>query len=195
MSEEPFTRIQPLIETLAANISQLLDKPFALFGHSMGAIIAFELTRYLRNGAFSMPVHLFVSGTSAPTVIKDRLPTYTLPDTEFIEELRRLNGTPGEILENPDLMELLCPLLRADFELVQTYSFVSEPPLPCPITAFGGLQDCEVSKRDIEEWHRQTTSAFSTGMLPGDHFFLNTHHSLIISVICKAIAQTLGILD
>lgn len=193
MGEKPFTKIEPLVETLSESIFPLLDKPFAFFGHSMGALIAFELTHHLRNKALRLPTNLFVSGRPAPTAVKEVSHTYDLPDAEFIEELGRLNGTPKEVLENPDLMTLLSPVLRADFELVQTYEFSPVPPLPCPIRAFGGLEDREVSKADIEEWARQTSSSFSLSMLPGDHFFLHIYYSLISKIICKDLNQTINI--
>lgn len=189
LREPPFTQFPPLTQTIAEGLREMLDKPFAFFGHSMGAIISFELTRLLRRQGGPLPVHLFVSGRSAPTIPDADPPTYDLPEPEFIEELQRLKGTPKEVLEHPELMELLIPLLRADFELIQNYLYTPEPPLDCPITAFGGLQDDEVSRENIEAWHEQTTRAFSLRMLQGDHFFLN--HSLhpIIEVVCRELAR------
>ena len=169
-----------MIEALTPRISSLLDKKFALFGHSMGAIIAFELARELRRRTGLQPEHIFISGSRAPQ-LRDTSPiTYDLPDNEFRAELRKLNGTPAEVLENAELMNLMLPLLRADFELVQTYQYCDEPPLDCPLTIYGGLQDPEISREALLPWEQQTKAQFSLQMLPGDHFFLRSaSHQLL----------------
>jgi medium-chain acyl-[acyl-carrier-protein] hydrolase len=189
LRESPFTRIQPLVEAIAEGISPYLNKPFAFFGHSMGAMIGFELARELRRHNQPFPLHMFVSGRSAPTLSSLDPPTYGLPEPEFLEELRRLNGTPGEVLEHPELMKILIPLLRADFELIQTYSYVPEPPLDCSITAYGGLQDDNVSRENLEAWREQSADAFSMLMLPGDHFFLYSSKRLLLEGISRILAN------
>jgi len=132
------------------------------------------------------PVHLFVSGRRAPQVPDPDPPTYNLPEPEFLEELRRLNGTPKAVFEHPELMQLMIPILRADFELVQTYMYLPEPPLDCPISAFGGLQDEDVTREHLEAWRDQTTASFSLQMFPGDHFFLHTAQAFLLQTIaCK----------
>lgn len=188
LKETPFRKVEDLVPVLGQLISCYMDRPFAFFGHSMGAVIGFELARYMRRVYDTMPVHLFVSGRRAPTTPEPNPPSYNLPEPEFVEELRTLNGTPKEVLENPELMRLMIPLLRSDFELIQTYSYVSEPPLDCPITAFGGLADEEVERDVIEPWRQETNARFTLRMLPGDHFFLRTSEAAIAHVL----AQELG---
>jgi medium-chain acyl-[acyl-carrier-protein] hydrolase len=156
------------------------DKPFAFFGHSMGAVISFELTRYLRREHGIQPCQLFVSGNPAPQVPPREPPIYDLPQSEFLNEIRQLNGTPPELLDHPELMSLLIPMLRADFKLVQTYVYSAESPLDCPITAFGGLDDEKVTREDLDAWREQTTGNFSIHMLPGDHFFIQTYQPLLL---------------
>ena len=180
LREKPFTALPPLVESLAEAMSPRLEKPFAFFGHSMGASIAFELARYLRRTRSVLPQHLFVSGRRAPQVPKGEPPIYNLPHDEFIEELRRLDGTPAEVLEHPELMELMMPLLRADFSIVDTYEYFPEPPLDCGITAYGGLQDHEVSRENLEAWREQTRGSFTLRMLPGRHFFLQSHQQTLL---------------
>lgn len=187
--EKPFVRMEPLVQAVIENIFSLIDKPFAIFGHSVGALIGFEVARELRRRSLQLPFHLFVSGCEAPTTTSTSPFTYDLPEPEFMAELRRLNGTPREILENPEMMNLLIPLLRADFELVQNYDYTPDLPLPFPITAFGGLQDTEVIIENIEEWSQQTTRKLSLHMLAGDHFFLNENREQILRVICKQMLQ------
>jgi medium-chain acyl-[acyl-carrier-protein] hydrolase len=173
IKETPFYKVGPMVEAIADAAEPYLDRPFAFFGHSMGAIISFELARTLRMRGWAMPSHLFVSGRAAPQLPLDRAKTYDLPDPVFHEKLRRLNGTPAEVLEHPELMELMMPLLRADFSVVETYEYTPGEPLACPITAFGGVQDAEVSRAQVEAWREQTADAFSARIMPGDHFFLN----------------------
>src|SRR5262245_53644991 len=104
--EPPFARIGPLVEALAASIRPWLDRPFAFFGHSMGALIAFELSRRLQHEHGLQPVRLFVSGCAAPQVQTEREAIHALPADQFRQELRRLNGTPAAVLEDDELMEL-----------------------------------------------------------------------------------------
>ncbi len=172
LMERPFTHFSPLIEALAQALVPLLDKPFAFFGHSLGALVSFELVRRIRRQYGVHPVHLFVSAGRAPQIPHRGRPIHTLPDREFLMELRRLNGTPSELLGHEELMEIMLPVLRADFAVYETYRYSTEPPLNCPISAFGGLQDHEVSESDLEAWRAQTSVSFSLRMFPGDHFFL-----------------------
>jgi medium-chain acyl-[acyl-carrier-protein] hydrolase len=105
-----------------------------------------------------------------------------------MEMLLNLNGTPKEVLEHPALMELMLPMLRADFEVCQTYRYVEEPPLNCPLTVFGGLQD-ETDRKSLETWREQTTASFSLRMLPGDHFFLHTAQTQLIRIVAQELSH------
>jgi medium-chain acyl-[acyl-carrier-protein] hydrolase len=147
-----------MVKSISEVIEPHLDKPFAFFGHSMGAMISHDLARALRRKYGVEPVHLFVSGRRAPQMPRTRKTTYDLPEPEFIEELRRLNGTPQEVLDQPELMQLMIPLLRADFSVCQTYQYEPEPPLTCPITVFGGLED-ETTREELVGWRAQTSAA------------------------------------
>jgi len=187
LRETPFTKMEPLIKALGQAIFPHLTKPFAFFGHSMGGLVSFELARLLRQEYNQSPLHLFVSGYRAPQ-IPDRAPQiHALPESELIKELRRYNGTPEAVLENAELMELLLPTLRADFSVVETYSYRDAPPLDCPITAFGGLEDLKPNTLELEAWREQTNSAFSVEMFPGDHFFLHSAQSLVLERLGKSL--------
>lgn len=183
--ETAFTRYQSLVEAVAHAILPHCDRPFAFFGHSMGAIISFELARFLRRHNGPQPTHIFISGRRAPQLNVNDSPTYSLPEAEFAEELRRLNGTPREVLENAELMQLVIPLLQADFEVCQTYQYTPEPPLECPISAFGGLEDKDVSSAMVEAWSEQTTGPFKLWMLPGDHFFVNSEQPRLLRILSQ----------
>jgi medium-chain acyl-[acyl-carrier-protein] hydrolase len=183
LREAPFTSIEPMIESIASAILQYLDRPFAFFGHSMGAVIAFELARRLKREFNKEPACLFLSARRAPQLPDGDVITYNLPEPEFIDELRRLNGTPKEVFESPELLQLLLPVLRADFEVCQTYRFTEGAPLDCPISVYGGLQDEEVLQEHLDAWREQTTSSFTSQMFPGDHFFLHPYQSMLLRTL------------
>jgi medium-chain acyl-[acyl-carrier-protein] hydrolase len=189
LREKPFSRMAPLAEALAAELRAYLDKPFAFFGHSMGAIIGFEVARVLRREGAPRPRYLFASGRAAPQIPRPDPPTYELPEAEFIEELRRLNGTPAEVLEHPELMQVMLPLVRADFELIQTYDYTPGPPLDCPISAAGGLEDEGVSREQLEAWREQTAASFTLRMYPGDHFFIHSAQPQLLRMLAQELAQ------
>lgn len=189
LNESPYTRFENLVPALVNGLFPYFDKPFAFFGHSMGAILAFEISRQLRRENRMQPVQLFVSGSRAPQLPDDRPPMYDLSEPDLLEELRLLNGTPRELLEDPDSMQFMLPLLRADFELIDTYAYMPEAPLDVPISAFSGLQDGEVTREDAEGWRLQTSAAFSLSMLDGDHFFLHTGQSTLLQLIAHKLSQ------
>jgi medium-chain acyl-[acyl-carrier-protein] hydrolase len=188
--ETPFTQLAPLVEALAQAIDPLLDKPFAFFGHSLGALVGFELARQLRRQSGVRPVRLFVSADRAPQLSQRDRPIHVLPGGEFLRELRRLNGIPGKVLDEAELMQIMFPVLRADFAVYETYAYATEPPLDCPISAFGGLQDQRVSRGDLEAWRDQTNASFSLRMFPGDHFFWNTIQPLLLQVLSQELVRT-----
>jgi medium-chain acyl-[acyl-carrier-protein] hydrolase len=188
-SELPYTNLTQLIETLAPILMPYLDIPFAFFGHSMGALISFELARYFQREAGIEPVYLFVSGHRAPHLARTHRPLHALPTADFIQELRQLNGTPEAVLQNDSLFELLLPVLRADFELCETYTYGAQNTLSCPILAIGGLQDSDISCDAIEGWREHTEGQFGRRFFPGDHFFLNQHRYYITRLIMHKVSQ------
>ena len=179
IGEPPFRQYKPLITALADAIIPEIPPAFAFWGHSMGAVISFELARELRRRGQPVPIALFLSGRGAPQIPDPDPPVFNLPDPEFIAELRRLNGTPRELLDSPELKELFLPTIRADFELVETYEYEREPPLTCNICVYGGLQDAHVPAANLKEWQKQTSGAFKVRMFPGDHFYIHTSDDLL----------------
>lgn len=165
--------------------------PFAFFGHSMGALLSFEVARELRRQHGIVPVHLFASGRRAPQAPDRDPPIHQLPDPAFLDELRLLDGTPEEVLEHPELMELMLPVLRADMAVSETYVYKPEDRLACSISAFGGLQDSEVDYDGLVAWREQTRRSFTLQMFPGNHFFLKSSQSLVLEAVSQGLTQRL----
>jgi medium-chain acyl-[acyl-carrier-protein] hydrolase len=189
LKEKPYTRLITLVEDLAHAIQPYLDRPAAIFGHSFGALVSFELARQLRKRSGPLPIHLFLSGYHAPHLADPDPPISSLSDADFVERLRSLNGTPRQVLEEKALMQLLLPTLRADFEALETYLYIPEKPLDCPITVFGGLQDLQLTPDRLEAWRAHTYDSFNIYMLPGDHFFLHTSQALLLSNLSQVLKR------
>ncbi len=195
--EIPFSTMPFLIDALGPALLPYLDMPYAFFGHSMGSLISFEVARYLRRIEYShLPVSLFVSGHCAPQLPDADPPTYNLPEPAFVEALRSLKGTPEEILQNAEFLQLLLPLLRADFALCETYHYIHGTPLPIPISAFGGLQDPTVPHDGISAWHVQTsqpkkTNNFRLRFFEGEHFFLHKQQVALLQALSEDLIDAL----
>lgn len=187
MREKPFVKWEEMIRVLESNLMPVFkDKPLVLYGHSMGSKIAFELTHALSKSGVQV-LRLVVSGGTAPD-LQSRAPAiYQLEDNAFIEEFRRLNGTPEEVLNNKDLMNLLIPFIRADYTINDTYEFADRVPLDCPITAMGGTDDPDVNESELRAWQRHTSVAFKETMFSGDHFFIFNHEEEVVSEILSDI--------
>lgn len=193
LSEPAFTELTSLVHTMAPRLLPFLDRPFGLFGHSMGALVGFELARHLRQTGGPKPIHLFLSGRSAPQLPPEEAPIYNLPETAFVEKLRQMNGMAPEILASTELMQLLLPILRADFSVCETYLYRPEPPVDCSISAYGGVQDHDVSTDRLERWREQTIAAFSLHMFPGNHFFINTARQLVLKTMAREIDHLMNV--
>jgi medium-chain acyl-[acyl-carrier-protein] hydrolase len=189
LQEPAFDRIEPLVEALIEALGARLLRPFALFGHSMGALVAFELARELRRRSGPAPAHLFLSGRSAPRYPDPARAVHLLPESDFIEYLRTLNGTPEVILDDAGMREVFFPTLRADFAVCARYRYREEPPLEVPITVFGGTRDLERAPELLEEWKRETSASFALHMLPGDHFFVRTARPILLSLLRRELER------
>ena len=174
LAEAPFERMGPLVAALADNIDSYLDRPFAFFGHSMGAAIAFELARELRRRARPLPAMLIASGARAPQFRRHHVPPPAPSREAFLEELRRLQGIPAEVLDDPALMRAILPALEADAALYRNYVYAEDPPLPLPVRAYGGADDPNVRREHLEGWAEQTTASFAVRIFPGGHFYLTS---------------------
>lgn len=190
LSEKPFSHMAPLVQELQRALEPFLGVPFAFFGHSLGGFVSFELARALRRQGRRGPVHLFIAGSRAPQ-LPSRLPElHRLSDPEFLDGLRRYEGTPEEALQDADLMQLLLPMLRADFSVTETVEYTDEPPLDVPISVFGGLADPVVERFELTAWREQSTRPLTLRMLPGDHFFVQSARSLLLSALAEDLEES-----
>lgn len=185
LSEPLLTDLKVLVSGTVQGLLPFFQQPFAFFGHSLGALVAFELTRALRRDFGLQPLHLFVSGHHAPHLNYVSPLMYDLSDQEFIERLKKLNGMSPEFWESEELVNMMLPILRADFTACETYTFNSEEPLDCPVTALGGLADADVPRTSLEAWQEHTRGAFFVRMFPGDHFYLNDQRFPLVQSLAR----------
>ncbi|HEU5226382.1 MAG TPA: alpha/beta fold hydrolase [Ktedonobacteraceae bacterium] len=189
ISEAPLSQMEEVVQTLAQVLAPYLDLPFILFGHSMGALVSFELARQLRREGLPMPMHLFVSAFRAPQM-PYRLPRlHALEHDTFVQSLHRLDSIPKELLANEEFLQHVIPLLRADFALCEEYNYVAERPLDCSISVFGGLTDDRVTRQELLGWRAQTKAPFVLQMFPGDHFFLHSTQNQLLQVISEVLTR------
>ncbi len=184
LGEPAYTRLAPLDQALADALSAYLDKPFAFYGHSMGALVSFELARQFRRTHDKHPVCLYLAAYRAPQLPNPNSKIYHLP-SEVLKVVLRAEGIPDMILQNEELMQAMLPTLRADFELCETYEYREEPPLACPLTIFGGLEDVRVHTADLEAWSLQSSTTCSQFLFSGSHFFLHTAHHLLLAAMSR----------
>ncbi len=188
-------QLLPLVNQLCFGIRPLLDMPFALFGHSFGALLAFEVTRRLRRlGWGKNPTHLFLSGQRAPQlgpVVGP--PIHDLPNDIFVDALdKRYGGVPEVLRLEPELLELFTPVMKADLKALETYVYTEENPLTCPITVFGGRRDKSTRADDLDGWSRLTTGKTSLHIIDGDHFFIEAKRESVLAAIVGALQQAGG---
>lgn len=188
-SEELPNSIDGILHYLKRDIQPYIHEPFAFFGHSMGALIAYELSRTLMKEQNKQPLRLFVSGKSAPHLKSNRPPLYNLPKNEFIKELTNFNGTPKEIINNEEVMSYFEPKLRRDFEVCDTYKYINNGLLSCPITIYGGIDDDMVSNNELEAWGDLTKNYYKVHLFKGDHFFIYNNLSFIIDSIKEYVTK------
>jgi surfactin synthase thioesterase subunit len=194
-NEPPCSSLPQMLPLLANALLPYLDGTFAFLGHSMGALICFELAHYLGRVHGLYPVHLFASACRAPQQPDTEAPTSRLADAAFIQHIHQdYHGIPEALLADAEFMGLYLPMLRADFALVETYTYQPAEPLPCPITAVGGLQDSSVSHAQLQTWAEQTSSTFRLQMFPGDHFFLRGAQAALIQTVIQDLTRSLNLL-
>ena len=187
-SERPFEQLPPLIDALTDALGPALQAPFAIYGHSMGAVVGFSFARELRRRSLREPVHLFMSGRRAPQ-LPEPTPMHQLPAPQFLDRLRRLGGIPDALFQEPELMEVFLPILRADVAVAESGPVAPEAPLACPITALGGLTDERTRPEELDAWQAQTSAAFEREIFPGGHFFLQSERAALLGSLARRLAR------
>jgi medium-chain acyl-[acyl-carrier-protein] hydrolase len=183
-AEPSLRRIPAIAEAMAAALLPVLDRPYALFGHSMGALLCYEATRVLRRLGAPLPLALFLSGRRAPNVPDDEPPIHALSDAGFVTALcERYNGIPQIILDQPDMMRMLLPAMRSDIEAIETYRHVPEAPLAMPFVIMGGRDDPQLTPPNIAGWRSLTTGSYRERLFPGGHFYLQEDRAPLVSEI------------
>ncbi|MCP3101722.1 alpha/beta fold hydrolase [Myxococcus sp. K15C18031901] len=189
LMEKPFDDLTALVDTLLPLMEPLLDRPFALFGYSMGARINLELARRLQARGGRQPVGLFMAASISPHV-RDSEPIHHLPHDAFVAELRRYDGTPEEVLRHKELLELVVPTLRADFALAWWESGQQPIPVDAPISVMGATHDGHVPTEKLTSWRSQTRSNdFQVRTFPGGHFFLRQQQAALLSAIAADLTR------
>lgn len=183
LEETLFSNMKPLIEVLAQVLGTILDLPVAFWGHSLGAILGFEVAYRLFHEIGWQPAHLFLSGHVAPQIPRSNRPLHLLPDEQFWAALIKMNGIPVEVLLRPELRQVFLPILRADICMSETYLYLPKPALTFPISVFGGAQDKSCSHMALAAWRAHTRGRFMLRILPGDHFFINASRPAVLEAI------------
>jgi medium-chain acyl-[acyl-carrier-protein] hydrolase len=190
MGGQPFRSVAEASGPVADVVVSAGTLPTALFGHSLGALLAFEVARVLPRDIMKL---LVVSGSPAPHLVDAADPIAGLPDDAFLEQIRLLGATPDEVLANPELVALTLPTLRGDFAMAEGYRFDPAGPLACPILALGGDSDPYLSERALLGWHEHTNAETWIHRLPGDHFFLNHQRGAVLALIRRAVYDVCGV--
>ena len=193
-NEAPIALLADAVTDLQRQVLSEANGPFAFFGHSMGALLAYELSHRLRVLGKPEPLHLFVSACRAPQLTQVDEPFSTLPNAAFVSELsRRYGGIPAQILADAEFLAAILPAIRADFTILHAYERAERPPLACPITAFGGLDDPIVRPDALEGWREQTAGTFELELFEGDHFYLQAQRApLAASIAASLESNALG---
>ncbi len=188
LREAPLKSVDEIVARLLPRLEPELDRPFVFFGHSMGAVLAYETALALRARGRALPEHLFVSGRRPPHLPDPLSPLAGLPDDAFVAAInRRYGGIPSALLQHADVMALLLPALRADIHALEAHRPAqARAPLPCPITALGGEADAATPAEHLDAWRPLTAAAFTTRRYPGDHFYLDARRADVLAEVSAA---------
>jgi medium-chain acyl-[acyl-carrier-protein] hydrolase len=178
-----------LVEGITEAVAGLGSLPFAFFGHSLGAVVAFEVARCLGDRGIARPTHLVVAGHPGPQLPRAQPSTSALPDAAFVDRIRELRGLPEHVLSQPELIDIVLPALRADYGIIESYSYTPREPMDISITALAGADDPFAAPAAVETWRTQTTGAFRLEVLPGGHFFVQSERTSVLQLIDRALGS------
>lgn len=174
MLEPPFDNMADLISDLLPHYQRIIDKPYLVFGHSLGGRVAYEISCCCQQLGLRLPNRFIASASRAPHIVKQRPNIYDLPDIQFLDKLRGFNGTPESVLTNREMMELLLPMLRSDFKIADLY--LAQPQkLKCPLSVWHGEMDHEISQLDFKSWADCSVFPVEFTSVPGGHLFVDSN--------------------
>lgn len=189
--EQPHDSMDSLVNELMQNSKFITSKPYVFFGHSLGSRVAYELCCQLSRAGMPLPKYFIASGSRAPHIPKKESSIYELPDNEFIQELRNLNGTPKEVLSNRELMAILIPLLRSDFKISDSYQ-ADRMRMPFPILVLYGENDTDINHDDLVAWGELSSIDHKLIKFPGDHFFINQCSNQVVAQVSLVLNKLLS---
>ncbi|MFK8017907.1 MAG: thioesterase II family protein [Gammaproteobacteria bacterium] len=178
--EAPYHSMTPLVKDLATAMTPWLTVPYAFFGHSLGSRVALSVAQHLAQHNIATPEYFIASGSNAPHLSRPKRNVWSLPTPQFIDELKRLNGTPAEILQNKELMELHLPMLRADFRLADTRFPVPQKTLRSTAWVFAGVDDIDQPEEELLQWGDFFDNRVRLEMFEGAHFFVDTQRAEVV---------------
>lgn len=191
MREPLANHINDLIDDLYTHISESISAgDYAIYGHSMGGLVCCLLARKIAMEGKRLPLHIFITGASGPSAPKEDKRRYALNKAEFIEELKRLNGCPDEILNDPELLDHFEPIIRADFKISETYDYTAAAPLNIPFTVITGSEE-DMTRDEIRCWQKESSTAVDFKVMPGNHFFIFRYPATVMEVLSKKLVSYL----
>ncbi len=193
LAEAPRTNLVALAEDAANALASVIDgKPYAIFGHSMGAVLGFETS--LRLTARGLPpAHFFASARQSPALAWRRPKIHDLPEADFNAAIARLGGTSRLVLADPEMMQIVMPSLRADFTAIETYECRPGAKLPCNVTVIGGAEDPDVGLEDLMAWQDVTSGIALVEQKSGGHFYIDQHAPAVTRQIVTDLGHSLGL--
>lgn len=181
-NEEIYNKIEDAVDDVYEIVKRGIDKPYGLFGHSMGGIIAYELAHKIAKSNLPNPEYIFVSGIKPPHMWKDRKTIHMLSDREFEKEIVDMGGTPTEIFENKELLELFLPIIRKDLRIVEQHIYIKKSPLNIETIVFYGDEE-KINDKEANQWHIHTSKECKIFKISGNHFFINDETEKVVDII------------
>lgn len=188
IDEDLLKNIEEIVEDVYSNIKNKINQPYAFYGHSMGAAIAYLLTKKIIDDDFSPPLHLFLTGRGGPSSNFSDPPKYLLPKKEFIRELMKMGGSPDEVLNSKEVMSFFEPIIRADFQALETYKYKETLPFDIPISVMIGREE-NIVLGDAQSWQKETSREVEIKLFPGNHFFINDYPFEIMQLILEKLSS------
>lgn len=188
--EPLYDKLEDAVEDVFNLIKDDLEEPYALYGHSMGSIIAYELCHKIIDNNLPAPEHIFFSGRCAPSIKRKKKPIHNLPDEEFKHEILDLGGTPKELFENEELLDIFIPIIKADFRVVENYIYEEKNDLDLNITVLYG-EDEEWEAYEIEKWREHTRKNCNIFTTEGGHFFIHSHTDQVMKIVNNTLERCL----